>query len=86
MTLEKHSQQTQKQFEAIIANNYENRVQANWPKALAPRPAIVKSEHFSEGDGGTKHHKVRFFYSDGSEQVFDGGSWKVTKQPTRTTH
>jgi hypothetical protein len=79
MELKKHSGQTQAQFDAIIANNYVNRVQANWPKATPPRPSIVGTRHFSTGDGNIKSHSVEFNYEDGSQQVFDGNTWKKTR-------
>ena len=86
MELKKHSGQTQAQFDEIIANNYVNRVQANWPKATPPRPNIVSTRQFSTGDGNIKSHFVEFNYDDGSQQVFDGGNWKVTKPATKKVH
>jgi hypothetical protein len=82
MELTKHKDQTQAQFDAIIANNYVNRVQANWPKTAPPRPNIVSTRQFSTGDSSRSSHFVEFNYDDGSQQVFDGGNWKKTKEAT----
>lgn len=79
MKLTKHKDQTQAQFDQILANNYVNRVQANWPKATPPRSSIRSTRQFSTGDGNVRSHFVEFNYEDGSQQIFDGNNWKRTK-------
>lgn len=78
--LQPHSGQTQAQFDAIIAGNYVNRVQAGYAK---PKPfesnTIAKTEFRAEGASPRCKHIVDFHYTNGSVKSFDGVNWTTLK-------